>query len=196
MKPSILIATLLACATLAHASEPSKPGKASNALTKENIGGTAYATTPIDITAERLPANFRGHSIFDVIKKLKPPTKKEEFEKTDEYEVRLNRWTSSPFLGTITPSDLLAFEISEFMAPDAIKIKYDADAETMTAQIAFENRYFREGHARWLETYYRAKDLGSQMGVTRMGVKFRITSHSGASVGIGIKEQILSLIHI
>lgn len=190
MKLAALASLILAVSSFAHAADTGqarKPNEARTGAKKENI---AYATVPFDTAVERLPAKYQGHSVLDIFKKLSPPRSKGEFEKSEEYEARLTRWKDTAFLGKITPTDVLAFEISEFLAPDALSVKYDADKEEMTATISFENHYFDSGQARWLETFYQSRNLGSHIGITRMGVKFRVTSHLGTSVGLGIKEQI------
>lgn len=148
-----------------------------------------YSTTPFDITVERLPKNYKGHNVLDIFQKLIPPQPKGEFEKTEEYETRIARWKESTILGKITAKDNLAFEFSEFLAPHTLSVGYDADRELLTANIYFQ-RNFDSAHAQWLETFYRSKNLGSHTGITRMGVKFRVTSHIGTSVGIKVKDPI------
>ncbi len=157
---------------------------------KKTKSSISYSTIPFDITAEKLSKGYQGHSLLDIYQKLTIPHPKGEFETTEEYEARVARWKLSPILGQITPSDTLAFEILDVLAPDALSLKYDADSEELTAKIKFETHDFNDGKTRWLETYYRSKNLGSHMGVTRMGVKFKVTSHVGTSIGIGVKEQI------
>lgn len=193
MKISALALLLLFGSSFAHTADTDQKRKPSEATAGAKKGNIAYATVPFDVSVEKLPASYQGHSILDILKKLSPLRPKGEFEKSEEYESRLTHWKETPFLGNLVPTDVLAFEISGFLAPDALSVKYDADREEMTATISFENQYFDSGTARWLETFYQSKNLGSHIGTTRMGIKFRITSHVGTSVGLGVKEQIQSI---
>ncbi len=190
MKFTVLVSLILAVSSIAHAADTGQARKSSGGTANAKKEIAAYATAPFDPTSEKLPTNYRGHNILDMLKKLSPPRAKGEFEKSEEYEARVTRWKETAFLGKVTPIDLLAFEVSEFLAPDALSVKYDADREEITATISFENHYLDSGEARWLETFYQSKNLGSHIGVTRMGIKFRVTSYLGTSVGLGIKEQI------
>ena len=99
----------------------------------------------------------------------------------------------APIFGKLTPSDVFAFEISELLTPDTLSVKYDADNEQLTAKITFQTHYFDSRPVRWLETYSRSKKTGQHIGVTPMGVKFKVTSYVGTSIGIGVKEQIESI---
>lgn len=190
MKLSLLAPFIFAISLSTHAANTDHPRKPSGSSPAAKKGSSTYVSVPFDVTTDKLPAHYQGHGIFDILKALTPPKARGEFEKSEEYDARLTRWKETPYLGTITPADVLAFEVTDFLAPDALSIKYDADKEEMTAKISFEQRYFDSGDARWLETFYQSKNLGSQMGITRMGVKFRVTSYLGTSVGLGVKEKI------
>lgn len=190
MKPSFL--ALLIVTFFLNAQATTAGEKASPKLLQKTTSKQIYSTTPFDMTIERLPKNYKGHNILDIYQKLTPPRSKGEFEKTEEYEGRIARWKESTILGKITTKDNLAFEISEFLAPDTLTAEYDADKELLTVMLLFENQYF-PNKARWLEIFYRSKNLGSHTGITRMGVKFRVTSHIGTSVGLAVKEQIQTI---
>ena len=185
-----LVSLILASATLADGADLSQARKHDQNTEQAKKTSTANATVPFDIDVERLPPKYQGHSILDIYKKLALPRPKGEFEKTEEYDARVIRWKKTTILGKITPTDVLAFEVAAFLAPDALSVSYDADSETLTATVSFEDRYFDSGKARWLETFYTSKNLGSYAAVTRMGVKFKVTGHLGTSLGLGIDEQI------
>lgn len=162
------------------------PAANATPLKKSAITGkVSFATAPIDLSIEELPPKYQGHSVLEILQKIRPPRDKGEFEKTDEYEARIAHWKSLPILGSITPSDFLAFELSASMAPDAISVKYDADQEKLTTTVTFET-HNGSGPGGWLTTFYRSKVLGSHIGVTSMNVKFRVKSHLGTSVGLSV----------
>lgn len=189
MKLPFLVLLFIAFSSYAHAvpaGEKNSP-KQLQMTAKKTVPN---ATTPFDLTAERLPENYAGHSVLGIYQKLIVPRPKGEFEKSEEYEARITRWKESAILGKVTPTSTLAFEISEFMAPGALSVKYDADKEELTANISFESHHFDFDRVQWLETFYQSKNLGSHIGITRMGVKFRVTSHIGTSIGIGTKDEI------
>lgn len=186
----ILLALLLVVFPLfpqaTGAGEKNSPKKSE----KDSKSTITFAITPFDLTAEKLPENYAGHSILDIYQKLVIPKSKGEFEKSEEYEARLDRWKATPILGKITPSDTLAFWVSELSAPDVLSLQYDADTEKLTANIAFGHYYGDTGDVRWLEMFYNSKSLGQYMGITRMGVKFRVASHAASRIGIGVTESI------
>ena len=84
----------------------------------------------------------------------------------------------------------MAIELIPGLSPDSLKVEYDADSEEFQVKINFENRYFPTGSVRWLESFYRYTSLGSRSATTRMGIKFRVTSHASSSIGIGIPDSI------
>lgn len=189
MKFTLLVFLFLAVSASTHATDASQARKSSGESANAKKEIHSFATVPFDPTSQKLPPNYRGHSIFDILKKLSPPRAKGEFEKSEEFDARVARWKETAFLGKITPTDLLAFEVSELLAPDTLSIKYDADSEKLAATISFKSLYFGSGRAKWLATFYESKNLGSHTGVTRMGVKFRVTRHLGSSVGLGIQRD-------
>lgn len=179
MKRSIITLLLITITFSAHAA-PIGVMSNSTQPTKTSRSVPPYATTPLDLSVERLPENYKGHNIFDILKQLTPPRGRGEFEKTEEYEARINRWEQLPIFGKVTPVDTLAFEI---LAQDAFSVRYDADKEEIIANVSFKS-----GKVGWLETHYHSKSLGAHVGVTRMGVKFHVASYIGTSAGLEINN--------
>jgi len=188
MKTTIITLAFLAFVSVAHAAD-SNSGRSQSKVAGKSAS-IAYATTPFDISAERLPAKYQGHSILEIHKKRTPPRPKGQFEKSKEYDDRVAKWKGVPFLGKITPGDILAFEIPDFLAPSSLVMEYDADSEKLKATVSFWNRWIGAEKSTWLQTFYKSKALGSYIGVTRMGVRFRVESNSSVSVGLGVKEYL------
>lgn len=157
-----------------------------------NKAPTLYSTAPFDPTIERLNANGRFHDLLAIAKHLHPPRERGEYEKSDEYETRVANWMTTKFYGELKPTDILAFPAIPKIAPDTVNFEYDADAELLRVKVACEQDPYL-AHGCWLETSYNSKNLGSRIGTTRMGVKFRVTSHVALSVGLGVKEPILNI---
>jgi len=149
-----------------------------------------YETNPFDLEKARLPENYRGHDLLGILGKFKVPAAKGEFEKTEEFDARMAKWQAAPFLGSLAPASLLAVEVNPRLAPDALKVDYDADDETFKIALNFENQHFKSGQYRWLETFYNSKNLGTRNATTRMGIKFQVKSFNGSSVGIAIPQSI------
>lgn len=145
---------------------------------------------PFDSSVQRLPRHYSGHNLLEVMQRVRPLAMKSEFEKTEEFEARSARWMKTPYLGTLTPGSLLAFAIIPGLSPNGLKIDYNADQEIFTAKVSFEDRTFSSGSFNWLETFYSSKDLGTRNAVTRMGVKFQVTTYVGSSVGVAIPQTL------
>lgn len=175
---------LLVSASVAYAASPAVPAKSVD----------AYSTGPFNTEIDSLPPKFRGHDLFEVYQKIKPPKNKGEFETTVEYESRVARWRSLPFLGKLTPEDTLAFVIFPQLSPDAVKTDYDADQSLLKVSVNFENHYVADGSERWLETYFTSKNLGARPAVTRMGVKFRVTYHTLDSFGLAVDDKYQNMV--
>ena len=165
---------------------------AGNAATsnKSLTGKFSYSSEPLDYSVEKLPPHFQGHNLFEAIQKIKPPRNKGEFEKTKDFEARVARWKSLPFLGSITPTDFLAFELGAF-SPETVSYQYDADREEL--KVTVQKEYHSSPPGTWIETFRHSKTLGSYIGVTGMGVKLRVTKHSINSVGIAVSGDVLIL---
>lgn len=180
---ALICGTIFTVMSIAGAADKVKPTKSAKPINDDS-------SEPFDTTVGKLPPNYPGHSILGVLQKIVLQRPKGEFEKTEEYETRIDKWKGAAFIGEIAPIDTMAFELSEFLARDAMSVKYDADRSVMDIKVSFENRVFVYGKSRWLETFYQSKNLGSRVAVTRMGVKFKVTSHRGLSVGLAIDDGI------
>lgn len=176
----VIAVTLAATSTLVYAANKTKKAQSAN----------AYSAEPLDREVSQLPPNYRGHDVVVLHQKINVPAAKGEYEKTEEYEARVARWGKAPILGSITPSDTFAFEVSQTLAPINISMTYDADKEQLASTIKFKSEHFASGNARWLDIAFSSKELGSHIGITGMGVKFRVTSHSASRIGLVIAEPI------
>lgn len=188
-KAAIFLIFTAIATSLAHAAASSKPQPPEKSAAK-NASRAKFSTSPFDSTSEKLQNNYRGHNILEILQKINPPSEKGEFEKTSEYEARVDHWKESPFFGSLTPTSTLAFEFSEALSPHAIDTQYDADKQELTIRVFLQNKYLEGGRARWLETFSQSKNLGSRVGITRMGIKFKVTDYIDTKVGLAIKDQI------
>ncbi len=161
------------------------------AANKKSTIGIPYSSEPLDYEIETLPSHYRGHSISEVQQKIKPPRDKGEYEKTEAYEAKISHWKSLSFLGNVTPADFLAFELSSSTAPATISFGYDADREELKTTVTFDESHALSGPGTWLETNRRTKALGSHIGMTGMGVKFRVNSYFISSTGLAIGGGVL-----
>lgn len=148
----------------------------------------SFSTNAFDLSVERLPANYIGNDLIDIYQKMQLPREKGEFEKTEEFESRIAFWKTKPILGSIRPGDLLAFELSEGIAPDVLSIKYNADEEQITATINIVPQFFHSDSQGWLGIFYTSKQIGSRIGTTGMGVKKRVKSFVASNIGLCMPE--------
>ncbi len=183
---------LLIFATSIHAANNKKQKKTNNV--------TAFATTKLDLDAEMLPEGYRGHSLFDIFSNFKAPAQKGEFEKTSEYETRVNTWKNAKLLGDLKYGDTFAFGIFS----DNKSIKYNADTEELEILIYLTphtlsletggGNFYGIRDVRWLEMIYNSQNFGSRVAQTRMGIKTRVNSWGRYSVGVGLTDSSESII--
>lgn len=156
----------------------------------KSLAAVKYESKPFDISINKFPSSYYGHDILAVIKNIKNLPRKAEFEKQEEFDARIAKWKSSIVVGSTAYVDLMAFEISQSLTPDVLIVKYDADAEEFLVKVNFQNLYLDSDRFRWLETFYSSKNLGVHEAMTRMGIKFRVSSFTAASVGIAFNDPI------
>jgi hypothetical protein len=101
------------------------------APTKQKVNSTtssktaSYATQPLDVNTESLPANYLGHSCRSVAKSMASADPvKDEFETTAAFKERLAKVVTKPILGSVTISDYVAFLEED----SKITSQYDADS--------------------------------------------------------------------
>jgi len=140
-----------------------------------------YETTEFDTNLTKLPPNFQGHSLDALLRSIKPPAAKGEFEKTSDYEARVLEMATKPVLGTLTLGDAIALRMDQRddmrHIPGWIRAKYNADLEEMT--VILENNGARNIFApgrkydiRWLT----ATDHGRAKGAYRASNAFGATT--------------------
>jgi len=126
-----LSALLFLSIVLAHASTAQAQPQKKSSKPRTAVSKSIYASTPIDVDAENLPPNYRGHSCRSIAKKLSSlKLEKSEFETTAAYEDRLASLATLPVSGAVLLKDAVAFipEVS------LLTEKYDADQGTLNVQ--------------------------------------------------------------
>ncbi len=146
--------------------------------------------TPFDLAANTLPPNYQGHKLLDIYYKLALPTPKGEFETAEEYQSRVALWKTKNILGRISPTDYLAFKITDVLSPNVLLVEYNADKEEMSFTVDLKYEYFDRAFIRWLELSYESKKRGTYIGITPMNVKFRVATYAARSIGVAIKGNV------
>lgn len=140
---------------------------------------STYSNVPFTLTATRLPPNYQGNDLlllFTNIGKLQHALQKDDFETSEEYEVRSAAEVKKPILGSATLKDLLAFSF----APEEGNLQYNADAEEFTLHVPTEWVVAREWERTviglesapckkadsWSRTYSAQNAFGAKIEVT------------------------------
>lgn len=96
------------------------------ASTKSQKPSVSFLAKPFDETLKKLPVNFVGHNLTQIILRLAAIdlVKKSEFETREEYKDRVNKLYNKPLYGTLTMFDTVAFSFHP-------ETKYNADTENL-----------------------------------------------------------------
>lgn len=97
---------------------------------------TPFTNTAFNPTSDTLPPNFRGVDPLVLWLALGPRAaelQKDEFETTETHRLRVAALKDKPLVGNVTLSSLLA------TPTDLRDVKYDADAERMSAVVDFND---------------------------------------------------------
>jgi len=131
---------------------------------------TIFTNKPFDVNVEKLPKDFGGTDPVGLFQALlkKPEPIKQEFETTDQFTDRHNKWLSHPLIGSVTPTSLIALAFRPSILPsNQASFKYNAD----TGEMMFSLSPGRCGGLNNLTVLSTSKDLGSYVGQNAFGVK-------------------------
>jgi TonB family protein len=102
-----------------------------------------FDTVPFNISIEKLPPNYTGHSLAGlavILPNWERNAKKSEFETTADYQGRLLREKQKTLVGEIHFNSLMAFAIAE-NEKEQLTAKYDADLGVMTVTLKMQQEY-------------------------------------------------------
>lgn len=185
------LAVLVMCAG-ATAAEKIKPKNAN----VSKPAAPAYDRVPFDVSVKELPPSYRGHSIEELLTRIKAPQPKGEFEKTEDYERRLVGWKTMPITGTLRLNDNLAFRFDQRVNgtgdDSAFRTEYDADKEELTAIFEADYRgiHLSDGASKtWLVNRDVSRFVGSYTGTNAYGARFDVDQLLSKQTGLAINSS-------
>lgn len=116
-----------------------------------------YNKLPFDPKKTKIDNNYLGAYYPKVAEAAMNAPVKDEYETTENFKKRFNKWQKTPFIGSLTPNDLMAIEISK----DSVITAYDADNTLMTIYPSQTNLVLKQ-----------VKSGSNKKGITRMGIPF------------------------
>lgn len=164
MRSAILLLAVPLISLPCIAAEQSKP------LAKRQ---TTFSNKPFDVNVEKLAKDFSGTDPVSLFQALlnKPEPIKREFETTEQFTTRYDRWLSQPVFGSVTPTSLIALTFRPGIIPsEQASFKYNADAGEMTLSLSPGWC----GGLNNLTILSTVKNLGSYVGQNAFGVKRKI----------------------
>lgn len=176
---------LALCLVLGHAAAARPGGKQVSAPVK------GFADTPVAEEAAALPPNFRGHNVLDIAIGLGVAPTKGEFEQTPDFEKRVAAWMAKPTLGRMTPASTYAIQLWPGPGSTPVEAKYDADDETLSLEVAYEDESDSPTQFNWLEAFRISKILGVRKARTTMNVPFEVESFSVSHIGLSLRTGML-----
>jgi hypothetical protein len=170
---------------------PQKENQPSQEITKatnHNPNGPMYVITPFNPSVDKLPADYRGHDIIAVYRKVENAVPlKGEFETTEQYKERLKN---------VPLNDLYAFKIEPSRA---VAFFYDANKQTMDMMIETRPVTIIDPTVKY-DTDHRpvmvagitinsgAATTSSYTGQNAYGATREVTKSVGADFGIAIEK--------
>jgi hypothetical protein len=155
-----------------------------------------YARVPFNVDLGALPPKYRGHSIEELLARIKVPQPKGEFEKTEDYEGRLASGKTIPITGTLQLNDSLAFRFDQRIDgtgdDSAFRTQYDADKEELTAifEASYNDISPSDGSSRtWLVNRDISRFVGSYTGTNAYGVQFDVNQLLSKQTGLAISRS-------
>lgn len=138
-----------------------------------------------DITADKLPPNYKGTDIVRLYSLLakKAPLKKEEFETTAEYEKKINAGISD---------DIYAFKIDEGTGLHGLELSpYDADSQKFQISLETEwlSQYTFEDYRASIIVKSLSKGTDSYIGSNAFGAKRLVTNFKAIQYGLALVNQ-------
>jgi tetratricopeptide (TPR) repeat protein len=128
LKKSILAAALatLAPQVFAQTLRPNNPGES-----PESQSTLQYDSSPFDRSVNRLPINYVGVDVGTLLLRLKARvqnSKKDEFETTEAYRLRVEKQHATPILGSLNYDSVMSTRAN-------LSATYNADQELMSVMV-------------------------------------------------------------
>jgi hypothetical protein len=130
----------------------------------------AFTNSPFKAGTVNLPKDFLGTDPVGLIRALlkSPEPTKGEFETTDEFSDRRDKWLARPVLGTLTPTSLIALTFRPGDLPfRQASFEYNADTSIMTLAVQPSTC----GDPETLAVRSQSRDVGSYVGQNAFGVR-------------------------
>lgn len=169
--------------------------KPKNANASKSVS-PAYSRVPFDVSVKQLPPSYHGHSIEELLTRIKVPQLKGEFEKTEDYESRLASWKTMPITGTLRLNDSLVFRFDQRVDgtgdDSAFRTEYNADKEELTAifEAAYRGIYLSDGSSKtWLVNRDVSRFVGSYNGTNTYGARYDVDQLLSKQTGLAINSS-------
>lgn len=120
-----------------------------------------YSKLPFDPKTTKIDNNFLGNYYPKITEAAINAPVKDEYETTQDFKNRLNKWQTTPFVGSLAPNNLMAIEINK----DSLITSYDADKMLMSIH-----------PPQTINVLKQVKEGDIQKGVTRMNIPFTYTT--------------------
>ncbi len=132
----------------------------------------SYSRPSFDVTATRLPVNFKGDNIvllYNAFAKIDDAERsgKSEYETTDKFQTRMERLRRTVVVGNVTTRSVLAFVVPN------VASTYDADTQILNFGIS---RGFRKGYSVVNNGYSFVIKSTSTRGTYRASNPFGVTT--------------------
>lgn len=102
----------------------------------QSTPNTNFLNESFQTNIDKLPPNFQGHDIWEIIKNLErriPSRNKSEFETTEQYKSRIEQDNNIPLFASITINSTVAIvgQVNKDYPSDQIRSIYNADKQIM-----------------------------------------------------------------
>jgi hypothetical protein len=163
--------------------EEPKQSSSDNQTVSTGITGTPslYSSLPLDLKAEKLPPQFRGHDVVRLYNALTTNVSpKSEFETTQAYNERLRKELSKPILGQLPVTGQFAVLLNR-----PLNTVYDADRQVMQVSITVANSHSNDlEKPKALEIAEKETPLDEYIGENAFGTKRRVLKFRRDTYGI------------
>lgn len=183
---TLVLLSILGSASSTYAQPLSKKsGKA-----KSSISAEVFATSPLDLTVERLPINYAGHSCRAIAKNLSPlDLKKGEFETTAAYNGRMEAISNAPAVGTTLLSNAVGFVASR-SAYSPLSQSYNADRGVLTVEgFWHEDTLVNDALVSSVKLDYKLKSSRKYEGANAYGRTVTVSSATWDTCGLAISNS-------
>jgi len=187
MAPIQIFASFLAVALLSYSNwGQAQTAKSAVSESRKVLG---QSSNPFNLEASTLGPAFGGNSFPILYRKLLSHPTKREFESSEAFEARIDRWVNTPLYGNVMPTSMVALEVRQFGAESGIQISYDADQQEFTASLKFDDIDFEPHDGRWVQLSIVFQRAGTRVARTVMGVPFNVQSVSASSTGLHVRNE-------